>query len=65
MGGFRMDKTILQWMHGLLFCLGLILIIGAIATHKTGAMVIGLILAAVNIQQWQMLRIKQSPADKG
>jgi hypothetical protein len=46
-----MDKTTYQWVHGLLCVLGLILIIGGIAVHKEGAMIIGLIISAVNLQQ--------------
>jgi hypothetical protein len=50
-------------MHAVLFCLGLILIICGIITRTAGAPVIGLIIAAVNIRQWQRLHIKQSMAD--
>ena len=51
-------------MHAVLFCLGLILIIGGLITRTAGALVIGLIIAAVNIQQWQRLHIRRLPADE-
>lgn len=51
--------------HGLVFIIGLILIIGGIATHKEGAMIGGLIVAAVNLQQWQRWHAKPSPPQKG
>lgn len=38
-------------IHGLLFAIGLVLIIGGTAMHAGGAVVIGLIVAAVNIRQ--------------
>ncbi len=41
-----------QLIHVLLFVIGLILMIGGIITGKHGATVGGLIIAAVNAQQW-------------
>ena len=41
-----------QFIHGLILVCGLILMIGGIITGKHGATVGGLIVAAVNVQQW-------------
>jgi len=39
-------------VHGLLLVLGLALMVGGIVAAKHGAVVIGLIVAAVNVQQY-------------
>jgi hypothetical protein len=41
-----------HFIHGLILACGLILMIGGIVTGKHGATVVGLIVAAVNVQQW-------------
>ena len=41
-----------QFIHGLILACGLVLMIGGIITGKHGATVGGLIVAAVNVQQW-------------
>lgn len=41
-----------HFIHGLILACGLILMIGGIITGKHGATVVGLIVAAVNVQQW-------------
>jgi hypothetical protein len=41
-----------QLIHGLILVGGLVLMIGGIITGKHGATVVGLIVAAVNVQQW-------------
>ena len=41
-----------QFIHVLILVCGLILMIGGIITGKHGATVGGLIVAAVNVQQW-------------
>ena len=41
-----------QLIHGLILVVGLVLMIGGIITGKHGATVVGLIVAAVNVQQW-------------
>jgi len=41
-----------QLIHGLILVVGLVLMIGGIITGKNGATVVGLIVAAVNVQQW-------------
>ena len=40
----------------LLFVTGLVLIVGGVAAGKPGAWIIGLIVAAVNAQQWLQMR---------
>ena len=47
--------------HGLLLIVGLVLIVGGIATGKNGACVVGLIVSAVNARQWQQSN-KHRPA---
>ncbi len=41
-----------QLIHGLILVVGLVLMISGIITGKHGATVVGLIVAAVNVQQW-------------
>lgn len=41
-----------QFIHGIILVCGLVLMIGGIITGKHGATVGGLIVAAVNVQQW-------------
>ena len=41
-----------QFIHGLILACGLVVMIGGIITGKHGATVGGLIVAAVNVQQW-------------
>jgi hypothetical protein len=52
-GRFLMDISRRELSHSLVIIIGLILVIGGIATHKEGAMIGGLIVAAVNLQQLQ------------
>jgi len=40
-----------QLIHGLILVVGLVLMIGGIKTGKHGATVVGLLVAAVNVQQ--------------
>jgi hypothetical protein len=42
-----------QWLHGLVFALGVMLIVFGIVTRTPGAGIVGLIIAAVNFQQWK------------
>ncbi len=42
-----------RFVHGIVFLLGIVLIVGGIAGGKNGAWIVGLIVAAVNFQQWQ------------
>jgi hypothetical protein len=55
-----MDTSTRQLLHGLLFVIGLVLIAGGIAAGKPGASIVGLIVAAVNIQQWLRRRSSQA-----
>jgi hypothetical protein len=45
--------------HGLILLLGLVLIIAGIVTQTKGAPVIGLIIAAVNYQQYRQYTERQ------
>jgi len=47
-----MNPNLRLFVHALLFVLGIVLLVGGIVTAKHGATVIGVILAAVNIQQY-------------
>jgi hypothetical protein len=42
-----------QLCHASIFLLGLLLILGGILARTEGACIIGMIVAAVNFQQWQ------------
>ncbi len=46
-------------MHILILAVGLLLMVGGIITGKHGATVVGMIIAAVNVYQWMMVK-KQS-----
>ncbi len=41
-----------QLIHVLILVVGLVLMLGGIITGKHGATVVGLIVSAVNVQQW-------------
>jgi hypothetical protein len=45
-----MSKNIIKPMHIIILIIGLALLVGGIITGKHGASVIGLVIAAVNIQ---------------
>jgi hypothetical protein len=45
-------KLTRKYVYPLLFFIGLTLIVGGIVTGKHGASVVGLIVAAVIVQQW-------------
>jgi len=50
-----------QLCQVLIFFIGLMLIFGGIATSTEGACVIGMIITAVNFQQWQKWSLRNSP----
>ena len=53
-----------QLIHGLILVVGLVLMIGGIITGKHGATVVGLIVAAVNVQQWIQWNKKEKNNNK-
>ena len=53
------NKLTRQIVHILLVVIGLGLMIGGIMTGKHGATVIGLIVAAVSVQQWMQWNKKE------
>jgi len=55
-----MNTRVRLFMHGLVLVLGLALIVGGIVTEKSGAIVIGLSVAAVYVQQF----LKKNKATK-
>jgi hypothetical protein len=55
-----MDISTRQSLHILLFVIGLVLIVGGITAGKPGAAIVGLIVAAVNLQQWERQRSSQA-----
>jgi len=52
------NKLTRQIIYFVLILLGLILMVGGIVTGKHGSTVIGLIVAAVNVEQWIVLNKK-------
>ena len=46
------NKYIRHLLHAVVLFIGLILMIGGIITGKHGATVVGIIVAAVDVQQW-------------
>lgn len=50
------------FVHALVLVLGLALIVGGIVTAKYGAVVIGIIVAGVNVQQF--LKMNKATTDK-
>ena len=53
-----------KFTHILILVVGLVLMIGGIITGKHGATVVGLIVAAVNVQQWSKWNNQRSISDK-
>lgn len=53
------NKLTRQIVHILLVVIGLVLMIGGIMTGKHGASVIGLIVAAMSVQQWMQWNKKE------
>ena len=47
-----MDTPTRRLLHIVLFLIGLVLMVGGVAAGKPGASIVGLIVAAVNIQPW-------------
>jgi len=56
-----MNTRVRLFVHGLVLVLGLTLIVGGIVAAKYGAVVIGIIVAGVNVQQF----LKANKATKG
>lgn len=50
------------FLHGLVLILGLTLIVGGIVTEKYGAVVIGIIVAGVSVQQF--LKTNKATTDR-
>lgn len=55
-----MDHFTRKFAHGLIFVLGLVLMVAGIATQTKGAPIIGLIVAAVNYQLYHQQNAGQS-----
>ena len=55
-----MTTTTRRYLHLVTFLIGLLLMVGGIAAEMPGASIVGLIVAAVNIQQWLCLRSGQA-----
>ena len=51
-----MKQQVRLYTHGVLFVIGLVLMVGGIVADKPGAGVVGLIVAAVNYWQWRLVR---------
>jgi len=45
-------KPLRQIFHVIILVIGIVLMIGGIVTGKHGATVVGIIISAVNVQQW-------------
>jgi hypothetical protein len=58
-----MDIPTGRLTHGLMFLLGLVLIIAGVATQTRGAPIIGLIIAAVNYQHYQQYYSRQNNSE--
>lgn len=58
-----MNRQARSYVHVVLFIIGLVLIVGGVATKKYGASVGGLVVAAVNYWQWQGWRKQASAGD--
>jgi hypothetical protein len=57
-----MNTRVRLFVHALVLVLGLALIVGGIVTAKYGAVVIGIIVAGVNVQQF--LKSKKATKDE-
>jgi hypothetical protein len=58
------NKRSWQYIHGVVLVMGLVLLVGGIVTRTSGAWIIGLIVAAVNLGHWQRSRKQSSTSDK-
>jgi hypothetical protein len=56
-----MNPLVRNTIHWILVAIGIVLIVGGTATGKHGAAIVGLLIAAVNIQQI-LSRRKSAPA---
>jgi hypothetical protein len=52
-----------SYVHVILFIIGIVLMVGGVATKKYGASIAGLIVAAVNYWQWDGWRKQASAGD--
>jgi hypothetical protein len=56
-----MTNTGRIWTHSLAIILGAVLMVGGIVARKTGAWIIGLLIAAINIEPWlRAMRARRS-----
>ena len=58
-----MNRQTRLYAHVILFIVGIVLMVGGVATKKYGASIVGLIVAAVNYWQWQGWRKQASAGD--
>lgn len=56
-------KPLRQIIHAVILVIGLVLMIGGIATGKHGATVVGIIISGVNVQQWLQWNKQQKTKD--
>lgn len=59
------NNILRQVLHPVLLAIGIVLIIGGIITGKHGATVIGIIVAAINVQLWIALYRHNSEKNTG
>ncbi len=57
-----MNTRMRVFLHGFVFLLGLALIVAGIVTAKHGAVVLGIIVAGVSVQQF--LKVKKATKDE-
>lgn len=56
-----MNSATRQIAHGVVLVVGLLLIVGGVVSGKPGAWIVGLLVAAVSIQQWCAWRRRRCP----
>lgn len=56
-------KPLRQIIHAVILVIGLVLMIGGIATGKHGATVVGIIISGVTVQQWLQWNKQQKTKD--
>jgi hypothetical protein len=60
-----MNPSLRTFLHVVVLLMGIVLMVGGIVLDKHGATVVGLICAAVSVQQWMKWRKDRSRDDKG
>ena len=65
MEALPMNGNVRRIAHGVLLVVGIVLMVGGIATGTHGASIIGRLVAAVNVQQYLSMKRRDADVAKG